>query len=87
VFVSRQLADANSKREEDSALEAPADLTEAILRASQDESAWAVQHRNDVTRLASAASAAAVFFRLVGATELVTAEEVASLYATRARKR
>jgi len=37
--------------------------------------------------LASAASAAAVFFRLVGATELVTAEEVASLYATRARKR
>lgn len=62
-----------------------ADLTEAILRASQDESAWAVQHRSDVTRLASAASA--VFFRLVGSTELVTAEEVASLYATRARKR
>jgi len=68
-------------------VEAPADITEAILRASQDESAWAVQHRSDVTRLASAASAAAVFFRLVGSTELVTAEEVASLYATRARKR
>jgi hypothetical protein len=68
-------------------VEAPADLTEAILRASQDESAWAVQHRNDLTRLASAASASAVFFRLVGATELVTAEEVASLYATRARKK
>lgn len=68
-------------------VEAPADLTEAILRAAQDESAWAVQHRNDLTRLASAAAASAVFFRLVGANELVTAEEVASLYATRARKR
>lgn len=68
-------------------VEAPADITEAILKASQDESAWAVQHRSDVTRLASAAAAAAVFFRLVGATELVTAEEVASLYATRARAR
>ena len=68
-------------------VEAPADITESILRASQDESAWAVQHRSEVTRLASAAAASAVFFRLVGASELVTAEEVASLYATRARAR
>lgn len=68
-------------------VEAPNDITESILRASQDESVWAVQHRSEVTKLASAASAAAVFFRLVGATELVTAEEVASLYATRARTR
>lgn len=68
-------------------VQAPNDLTEAILRASQDESVWAVQHRNDVTKLASAAWASAVFFRLVGSTELVTAEEVASLYATRARSR
>lgn len=68
-------------------VEAPADLTEAILRASQDESVWAVQHRDELTRLASAASAAAVFFRLIGSTELVNAEEVASLYATRARSR
>lgn len=68
-------------------VQAPNDLTEAILRASQDEGVWAVQHRNDVTKLASAAWASAVFFRLVGSTELVTAEEVASLYATRARSR
>jgi hypothetical protein len=68
-------------------VEAPADLTEAVLRASQDEGVWAVQHRNELSVLASAAAAAAVFFRLVGSTELVTAEEVASLYATRARSR
>lgn len=68
-------------------VQAPSDLTEAILKSSQDESVWAVQHRDELTRLASAASAAAVFFRQVGATELVTAEEVASLYATRARAR
>lgn len=63
------------------------DLTDQILRAAQDESVWAIPHHDDRTRLASAAAAAAVFFRTLGAGELGTAEEVASLYVTKARAR
>lgn len=63
------------------------DLTDHILRAAQDESVWAVPHHDDRIRLASAAAAAAVFFRMIGAAELATAEEVASLYVAKARAR
>lgn len=72
------------------ALRTPApdgDLTDFILRAAQDEAVWAIPHHDDRTRLASAAAAAAVFFRTVGAPELATAEEVAALYVTKARAR
>jgi hypothetical protein len=67
--------------------EEPGDLTERILAASQQDPVWESKHDSEEVRLASACTAAASFFRSVGATELTTAEEVLALYATRARSR
>ncbi|MFO0686728.1 MAG: hypothetical protein U0234_31995 [Sandaracinus sp.] len=68
-------------------VESPGDLTEHILKASQDQTVWAVEPENDPHRLNAAAYAAAAFFRSIDASELVTAEEIGSLYVTRAKSR
>jgi hypothetical protein len=67
--------------------EAPGDLTDHILKASQDQRVWAIEPERDHHRLNAAAYAAAAFFRAIGATELSTAEEIGSLYTTRAQSR
>ncbi len=64
----------------------PGDLTDKILAASQHESVWEVGE-DDGGRAFRAARAAAWFFQQVGASELTTAEEVLTLYTTRARAR
>lgn len=68
-------------------MEAPGDLTEHILKASQDQTVWAIDPEGDPHRLNAAAYAAAAFFRAIDASELVTAEEIGSLYVTRAKSR
>ena len=68
-------------------VESPGDLTEHILKASLDQTVWAVEPENDPHRLNAAAYAAAAFFRSIDASELVTAEEIGSLYVTRAKSR
>jgi hypothetical protein len=65
----------------------PGDLTDHILKASQDQRVWAIEPERDAHRLNAAAYAAAAFFRAIGATELSTAEEIGSLYTTRAKSR
>ena len=67
--------------------ESPGDLTDHILRAAQDQTVWAIESDGDQHRLNAAAHAAAAFFRAMGSGELVTAEEIGSLYVTRARAR
>lgn len=68
-------------------VEAPGDLTEHILKASQDQTVWAIEPERDPHRLNAASYAAAAFFRAIDAPELVTAEEIGSLYVTRAKSR
>ena len=68
-------------------LEAPGDLTDYILKASQDQTVWAVEPERDPHRLNAASYAAAAFFRSIDSTELTTAEEIGSLYVTRAKSR
>ena len=68
-------------------IEDPGDLTEKILAASQKEPVWEEKHDSEEANLASACQAAAAFFRGVGATELTMAEEILSLYLTRAKAR
>jgi hypothetical protein len=68
-------------------IEAPGDLTEHILKASQDQTVWAIEPERDPHRLNAASYAAAAFFRAIDAPELVTAEEIGSLYVTRAKSR
>lgn len=68
-------------------IEAPGDLTEHILRASQDQTVWAIEPERDPHRLNAASYAAAAFFRRIDADDLVTAEEIGSLYVTRAKSR
>jgi hypothetical protein len=68
-------------------LEAPGDLTDHILRASQDQTVWAIEPERDPHRLNAASYAAAAFFRAIDSSELVTAEEIGSLYVTRAKSR
>ena len=70
-------------------LSAPGDLTEKILTASQQEHVWASRFEvsAEESRLRGACSAAAWFFRSVGAAELTTAEEIFALYVTRAKSR
>lgn len=67
----------------------PGDLTEKILSASQQENVWASRFEvsAEESRLRGACSAAAWFFRSIGATELTTAEEIFALYLTRAKSR
>ena len=68
-------------------IEAPGDLTDLILRASQDQTVWAIEPERDPHRLNAASYAAAAFFRAIDSGELVTAEEIGSLYVTRAKSR
>ena len=68
-------------------IEAPGDLTDHILRASQDQTVWAIEPERDPHRLNAASYAAAAFFRAIDSSELVTAEEIGSLYVTRAKSR
>jgi hypothetical protein len=68
-------------------IEAPGDLTEHILKASQDQTVWAIEPERDPHRLNQASYAAAAFFRAIDSNELVTAEEIGSLYVTRAKSR
>jgi hypothetical protein len=68
-------------------LQAEGDLTDLILRASQDQTVWAVEPERDPHRLQAASNAAAAFFRSIDAGSLVTAEEIGALYSTRARGR
>jgi hypothetical protein len=68
-------------------IEAPGDLTDHILKASQDQTVWAIEPERDPHKLNAASYAAAAFFRSIDATELVTAEEIGSLYVTRAKAR
>jgi len=68
-------------------IEAPGDLTEHILKASQDQTVWAIEPERDPYRLNAASYAAAAFFRAIDSSELVTAEEIGSLYVTRAKSR
>lgn len=68
-------------------LQAPGDLTEHILKASQDQTVWAIEPERDPHRLNAASYAAAAFFRAIDSTELTTAEEIGSLYVTRAKSR
>ncbi|MBN8616193.1 MAG: hypothetical protein J0L92_36725 [Deltaproteobacteria bacterium] len=68
-------------------IEDPGDLTEKILAASQKEPVWEEKHDSEEAKLLGACAAAAAFFRGVGATELTMAEEILSLYVTRARSR
>ena len=67
-------------------VEAPADLTEEILRAAQDESVWSGA-RDAGDRTLAACAAAASFFRALGIQDLASVNEVASLYETRVRAR
>jgi hypothetical protein len=67
-------------------VEAPADLTEEILRAAQDESVWSGA-RDAGDRTLAACAAAASFFRALGIQDLASVNEVASLYETRVRSR
>lgn len=64
-------------------IEAPADLTEHILRAAQDESVWA-SRRNASDHTLAACAAAAAFFRSLGQTDLGAIDEIVSLYERRA---
>lgn len=68
-------------------IEAPGDLTDHILKASQDQTVWAVEPERDPHKLNAASYAAAAFFRAIDSHELVTAEEIGSLYVTRAKSR
>ncbi len=68
-------------------IEAPGDLTDHILKASQDQTVWAIEPERDPHRLNAASYAAAAFFRAINSPELVTAEEIGSLYVTRAKSR
>jgi hypothetical protein len=66
-------------------IEAPADLTEQILQAAQDESVWTgARDASDRTLAACAASAA--FFRLLGGTELGSIDEIVAIYEARSAR-
>lgn len=67
-------------------IEAPGDLTEAILAAAQHESVW-TGARDASDRTLAACAAAAAFFRSLGAHDLGSIDEIVALYETHARKR
>jgi hypothetical protein len=67
---------------------APVDLTDHILRASQDEAVWARRRGRGALGLTEAAcEAAAAFFRGLGSEVLTSGEEIAALYSARASER
>ncbi|UJR86796.1 Hypothetical protein I5071_88970 [Sandaracinus amylolyticus] len=67
-------------------IEAPADLTEQILAAAQDESVW-TGARDASDRTLAACAATAAFFRTLGAQDLATIDEIVTLYETHAKGR
>lgn len=63
-------------------LDAPPDLTEHILAATQDDTVWVWRRMPEPgTDTLAACAAAAAFFRALGATVLTGTDEVAALYA------
>lgn len=67
---------------------APADLTEHVIRATQDDTVWVWRKMPEPgTDTLAACAAAAAFFRDLGATRLTTTDEVAALYAEHASAR
>lgn len=69
-------------------IEAPPDLTEQILTATQDDAVWVWRRMPEPgTDTLAACAAAAAFFRALGANVLTGTDEVAALYAEHARAR
>jgi len=69
-------------------VEAPPDLTEAILAATQDEAVWVWRRMPEPgTDTLAACAAAAAFFRALGAHSLVGTDEVAAFYGEHAQQR
>ncbi|MCZ7679172.1 MAG: hypothetical protein M5U28_10640 [Sandaracinaceae bacterium] len=69
-------------------VEAPPDVTEQILAATQDEAVWVWRRMPEPgTETLAACAAAAAFFRSLGASVLTGTDEVAALYGEHARAR
>jgi hypothetical protein len=69
-------------------VEAPPDLTEPILAATQDEAVWVWRRMPEPgTDTLAACAAAAAFFRALGAHTLVSTDEVAAFYGEHAQQR
>lgn len=69
-------------------VEAPPDVTEQILTATQDETVWVWRRMPEPgTDTLAACAAAAAFFRSLGANVLTGTDEVAALYGEHARTR
>lgn len=69
-------------------VEAPPDVTDQILQATQDDTVWVWRRMPEPgTDTLAAAAAAAAFFRGLGAGALTTTDEVAALYAEHAQTR
>lgn len=69
-------------------VEAPPDVTEQILAATQDETVWVWRRMPEPgTDTLAACAAAAAFFRLLGSSVLTGTDEVAALYGEHARLR
>ena len=69
-------------------VEAPLDLTDHILSATQDEAVWVWRRMPEPgTETLAACAATAAFFRGLGANVLTTTDEVAAHYAERSRTR
>jgi hypothetical protein len=69
-------------------VEAPPDLTDHIIQATQDEAVWVWRRMPEPgTDTLAACAAVAAFFRSLGAEHLVGTDEVAALYAEHAQAR
>lgn len=69
-------------------VEAPPDLTERILGATQDEAVWVWRRMPEPgTDTLAACAAAAAFFRALDAPLMTSTDEVAALYAEHAQAR
>lgn len=69
-------------------VDAPADVTEHILSATQDEAVWVWRRMPEPgTETLAACAAAAAFFRALGADRMTTTDEVAALYGEHAQQR
>ncbi len=69
-------------------VDAPPDVTDQILQATQDDTVWVWRRMPEPgTDTLAAAAAAASFFRALGADALTSTDEVAALYAEHAQTR
>jgi hypothetical protein len=69
-------------------VEAPPDLTEPILGATQDEAVWVWRRMPEPgTDTLAACAAAAAFFRALGAPTMISTDEVAAFYGEHAQQR